>query len=233
MKCSDNYILRRNVKRFRGGLEFEAHRLCVSLNARLESNTEEKEEKKMIWLAVQLLPARPEGTHRPKSWCGGAACTLLILLYYSQALLHPHGREAVSRHRDDPSWLYLWSVVNRCPLIQPVNPSRSLVSTVGENRSNVRKELSGKRRSQTVLLAVPLSGCSFGLSGLISRQRSPGFTNPHAKTNSTVFRHQILHAGRRGASRNLGEDGCQACRPRHQAICRYSCQFKNNYFTEM
>jgi len=30
------------VKRFRGGLEFKAHRLCVSLNSRLESNKEEE-----------------------------------------------------------------------------------------------------------------------------------------------------------------------------------------------
>ena len=28
--------------RFRGGLVFKAHRLCVSLNSRLESDTEEK-----------------------------------------------------------------------------------------------------------------------------------------------------------------------------------------------
>ena len=33
-----------HVKRFRGGLAFKAHRLCVSLNFRLESN---KEEEKM------------------------------------------------------------------------------------------------------------------------------------------------------------------------------------------
>jgi len=31
----------RNVQRFRGGLVFKAHRLCVSLNTRLESNKEE------------------------------------------------------------------------------------------------------------------------------------------------------------------------------------------------
>ena len=30
----------RNVERFRGGLAFKAHRLCVSLNSRLESNKE-------------------------------------------------------------------------------------------------------------------------------------------------------------------------------------------------
>jgi len=33
----------RNVKRFRGGLVFKAHRLCVSLNSRLESNKEAEE----------------------------------------------------------------------------------------------------------------------------------------------------------------------------------------------
>ena len=33
----------RNVQRFRGGLVFKAHRLCGSLNSRLESNKEEKE----------------------------------------------------------------------------------------------------------------------------------------------------------------------------------------------
>ena len=36
-------ICNRNVQRFRGGLAFKAHRLCVSLNSRLESNKEEEE----------------------------------------------------------------------------------------------------------------------------------------------------------------------------------------------
>ena len=35
-------LLHRNVQRFRGGLVFKAHRLCVSLNDRLESNKEEE-----------------------------------------------------------------------------------------------------------------------------------------------------------------------------------------------
>ena len=30
------------MQRFRGGLVFKAHRLCVSLNSRLESNKEEE-----------------------------------------------------------------------------------------------------------------------------------------------------------------------------------------------
>jgi len=33
------------VQRFRGGLVFKAHRLCASLNSRLESNKEEEEEE--------------------------------------------------------------------------------------------------------------------------------------------------------------------------------------------
>ena len=34
------------VQRFRGGLVFEAHRLCVSLNSRLESNKEEEKGRR-------------------------------------------------------------------------------------------------------------------------------------------------------------------------------------------
>jgi len=33
------------VQRFRGGLVFKAHRLCVSPNSRLKSNKEEEEEE--------------------------------------------------------------------------------------------------------------------------------------------------------------------------------------------
>jgi len=36
-------LLHRNVQRFRGVLVFKAHRLYVSLNSRLGSNTEEEE----------------------------------------------------------------------------------------------------------------------------------------------------------------------------------------------
>ena len=39
------------MQRFRGGLVFEARRLCISLNSRLESVTEEEEEA--------LLPRPP------------------------------------------------------------------------------------------------------------------------------------------------------------------------------
>ena len=34
----------RNVKQFRGGLVFKAHRLCVSLNSGLESNKERQKD---------------------------------------------------------------------------------------------------------------------------------------------------------------------------------------------
>jgi len=37
------------VKRFRGGLVFKSHRLCVPLNSRLESNKEEEEEEEEGW----------------------------------------------------------------------------------------------------------------------------------------------------------------------------------------
>ena len=53
--------LRRNVQRFRGGLVFKAHRLCVSLNSRLESNNEEE---------VQALRAGRDndvGAHRSQA----------------------------------------------------------------------------------------------------------------------------------------------------------------------
>ena len=37
---SQEHLLHRNVQRFRGGLVFKAHRLCVSLNSSLESHKE-------------------------------------------------------------------------------------------------------------------------------------------------------------------------------------------------
>ena len=36
------------MQRFRGGLVFKAHSLCVSLNSRLESNKAEKKKKEKI-----------------------------------------------------------------------------------------------------------------------------------------------------------------------------------------
>ena len=50
------WVAQGNVRRFRGGLIFKAHRLCVSLNSRLESNKEEEEGK--AYLAVQEIGLR-------------------------------------------------------------------------------------------------------------------------------------------------------------------------------
>ena len=44
-RCSSHFktqLLRRTVKQFRGGLVLKVHRLCVSLNSRLESKEEEE-----------------------------------------------------------------------------------------------------------------------------------------------------------------------------------------------
>ena len=49
---------RRNVQRFPVGLVFKAHRLCVSLNSRLESNKEEEEGRRLI---AVLLPSKKPG----------------------------------------------------------------------------------------------------------------------------------------------------------------------------
>jgi len=53
--------LRRNVKRFRGGLVIDAHRLFVSLNSRLESNKEEEEELDGFIIAKRKPLQRFEG----------------------------------------------------------------------------------------------------------------------------------------------------------------------------
>ena len=57
------------MQRFRGGLVFEARRLCVSLNSRLESNKEEDE----ILESGAVLVER--GTLIPLSPVTGALCT--------------------------------------------------------------------------------------------------------------------------------------------------------------
>ena len=50
--------LHRNVLSFRGELVFKAHRLCVSLNSRLESNTEEKRGCPLLPAAQQQFRTR-------------------------------------------------------------------------------------------------------------------------------------------------------------------------------
>ena len=57
-------LLHRNVQRFRGGLVFKAHRLCVSLNSRLESNKEEERRGANRVLVLDAPPHPAEGGDR-------------------------------------------------------------------------------------------------------------------------------------------------------------------------
>ena len=45
----------KDVQRFRGGLVFQAHRLCVSLNSRLEGNKEEEKGAPGVLLLLNNL----------------------------------------------------------------------------------------------------------------------------------------------------------------------------------
>jgi len=54
----------RNDQRFRVGLVFKAHRLCVSLNSRLESN---KEEEEILDKTPHLHP-RPHTHPKTRIW---------------------------------------------------------------------------------------------------------------------------------------------------------------------
>jgi len=49
-------LLHRSVQRFRGGLVFKAHILCVSLNSRLESNQEEEKKIRARSLSGRTSP---------------------------------------------------------------------------------------------------------------------------------------------------------------------------------
>ena len=68
------------MQRFRGGLVFKAHRLCVSLNSRLESNKEEERVHRVAALAQsrgrdiyawhmspQVADSHAEGIYTPVS----------------------------------------------------------------------------------------------------------------------------------------------------------------------
>ena len=59
-------LLHRSVQRFRGGLVFKAHRLCVSLDSRLESNKEEEAHLRSTGESVRSPPA---GAFSFSSWC--------------------------------------------------------------------------------------------------------------------------------------------------------------------
>jgi len=47
---------KRDEQRFRGGLVFKAHRLCVSLNSRLESKKEEEKKRRQLERFPRLEP---------------------------------------------------------------------------------------------------------------------------------------------------------------------------------
>jgi len=77
----DQELLYINVQRFRGGVVFKAHRLCVSLNSRLESNNEEEEEEQAMHESVD--PSSVErGIDPPlgiNSTCTSRGTTQLVL----------------------------------------------------------------------------------------------------------------------------------------------------------
>jgi len=64
--CENIYFteMYRNVQLLRGGLVFKAHRLCVSLNSRLESNKEEEfqfihwNSEGQVWVVIRDRPAK-------------------------------------------------------------------------------------------------------------------------------------------------------------------------------
>jgi len=61
------------MQRFRGGLVFKAHRICVSLNSRLESNNEE--EKKWSHARIMHITRAHLSRHAPSSGAAkGARC---------------------------------------------------------------------------------------------------------------------------------------------------------------
>jgi len=77
-------LLHRNVQRFRGGLVFKAHRLCVSLNSRLASN-KEREEEDLARRGKKAGGARsmPVVPHPSQSVRGGLVYKAHRLLYQS------------------------------------------------------------------------------------------------------------------------------------------------------
>ena len=83
-------------QRFRGGLVFKAHRLCVSLNSRLESNKEEEKRLDSRFRCSCLssssadLPLFPTGAAFPLCWykpCEGYHSFSRVLVQNSSSLL--------------------------------------------------------------------------------------------------------------------------------------------------
>jgi len=82
-------LLHRNLQRFRDGLVFKAHRICVSLNSRLESNNEGEEYTPLHEGLSSLMVAscRPGGMRRRSGMRGRANLEHIFkahgLLYHS------------------------------------------------------------------------------------------------------------------------------------------------------
>jgi len=81
-------LLHRNVQRFRGGFVFMAHRLCVSLNSRLESNQAAH--------PPQTPRRSPPVTIRPERFRGGLVLKAHRLLYHSTLGLRATKKKKVS-----------------------------------------------------------------------------------------------------------------------------------------
>ena len=85
--AGEGSYLDRNVQRFRGGLVFKAHRLCASLNSRLESDQEE--DKKGAGHAPPLHVA-----------CSGRVCQLTVVPVNLRSCLSTYGRACQrNKHR--------------------------------------------------------------------------------------------------------------------------------------
>ena len=111
-----------NVQQFRGGIVLKAHRLCASLNSRLESNKEEGEKVK----GLRSKPSKTPSSQRLK-WSG------LVVMSISQNNLN----QTCSRMQDATRYAGLLeadhpkqkfpnfptlNIKARYPLIDPLDP---------------------------------------------------------------------------------------------------------------
>jgi len=75
-----------NVQRFRGGLVFKAHRLCVSLNSRLESDKEE--ERRHTTIVAQRL-TRPDALLETRAHLRGVSLRARLSGVYDGPIIVP------------------------------------------------------------------------------------------------------------------------------------------------
>jgi len=84
---SSEQLLHINVQWFRGGLVFKAHRLCVSLNSRLERN---KDEEDKVVSSEDIYPRRRIDRSGTETTCtsrlqGGCPIVLLQVLSLAES----------------------------------------------------------------------------------------------------------------------------------------------------